>query len=120
MMDRETLAAMAEMDEATRAKLFAAARAYLDAPANLRAAIIEAGRNGDKPADIARAIEYAFTYDYVARLIRQDRGPADRLREATESHRVARHVPQNTRKVGVPAGVQLLGELLDGDHGALR
>ena len=75
MMDRETLTDM-PMDAETRAKLAAVARAYLDAPANLRAAIIEAGRNGDKPADIARAIDYAFTYDYVARLIRQDRGPS--------------------------------------------
>lgn len=76
MMDRETLTGMAEMDAETRDKLAAAARAYLEAPANLRAVIIEAGRNGDKPADIARAINYAFTYDYVARLIRQDRGPS--------------------------------------------
>jgi hypothetical protein len=76
MIDRETLTGMADMDDETRAKLAVAAKAYLDAPANLRAAIIEAGRNGDKPADIARAIDYAFTYDYVARLIRQDRGPS--------------------------------------------
>lgn len=75
MIDRETLTDM-PMDEETRAKLATAAKAYTDAPANLRAAIIEAGRNGDKPADIARAINYAFTYDYVARLIRQDRGPS--------------------------------------------
>ena len=76
MLDRETLTGMAEMDDGTRAKLAAAAQAYQDAPANLREAIIEAGRNGEKPADIARAIDYAFTYDYVARLIRQDRGPS--------------------------------------------
>lgn len=76
MIDRETLTDVAEMDAETRDTLAAAARAYLAAPANLRAAIIEAGRNGEKPADIARAIDYAFTYDYVARLIRQDRGPS--------------------------------------------
>lgn len=73
MMDRETLT---DMDDETRDKLTAAARAYLDAPANLRAAIIDAGRLGDRPADIVKAINYAFTYDYVARLIRQDRGPS--------------------------------------------
>ena len=73
MMDRETLAGM---DDATRDKLAAAAKAYLEAPANLRTAIIESGRNGDRPADIVKAIDYAFTYDYVARLIRQDRGPS--------------------------------------------
>lgn len=73
MIDRETLT---DMDDETRDKLADAAKVYLDAPANLRAVIIESGRNGDKPADIARAINYAFTYDYVARLIRQDRGPS--------------------------------------------
>ena len=73
MIDRETLT---DMDDATRDKLAAAARAYLDAPANLRAAIIDAGRKGDRPADIVKAIDYAFTYDYVARLVRQDRGPS--------------------------------------------
>lgn len=76
MIDRETLTGMADMDAETRAKLAAAAQAYRDAPVNLRAAIVEAGRNEVKPADIARAIDYAFTYDYVARLIRQDRGPS--------------------------------------------
>lgn len=76
MMDRETLTDMAGMDDAARAKLAAAAEAYLAAPANLRAAIIEAGRNGEKPADIARAINYAVTYDYVARIVREDRGPS--------------------------------------------
>lgn len=74
-LDRETLTGM-PIDEGTRAKLAAAAKAYMDAPANLRAAIIEAGRNGDKPADIARAINYAVTYDYVARIVREDRGPS--------------------------------------------
>ena len=73
MLEHETLAAM---DEETRAKLATAAKAYRDAPADLRAAIIESGRNGDRPADIVKAIDYAFTYDYVARLVRQDRGPS--------------------------------------------
>jgi hypothetical protein len=75
MIDRETLTDMA-MDEETRAKLAAAAKTYVEAPANLRAAIIESGRKGDRPADIVKAIGYAFTYDYVARLVRQDRGPS--------------------------------------------
>src|SRR5579863_10523662 len=75
MIDRETLTDMA-MDEETRAKLAAAAKTYMEAPANLRAAIIESGRKGDRPADIVKAIGYAFTYDYVARLVRQDRGPS--------------------------------------------
>lgn len=73
MLDRETLA---PVDEKLRAELAAAAKVYVEAPANLRAAIIRAGRAGEKPADIVRAIDYAFTYDYVARLVRQDRGPS--------------------------------------------
>jgi hypothetical protein len=76
MIDRETLGGMAEMKAELRTKLEAAAKAYVDAPGNLRKAILEAASEGEKPADIARAIEYAFTYDYVARLIRQDRGPS--------------------------------------------
>jgi hypothetical protein len=73
MLEHETLT---DVDDETRRELAAAADAYVQAPAKLRAAIIKAGRAGEKPADITRAIDYAFTYDYVARLVRQDRGPS--------------------------------------------
>jgi len=73
MLEHETLAGM---DEKTRAKLARAAKTYVDAPANLRAAIAEAGIAGEKPADIAKAINHALTYDYVARLVRQARASA--------------------------------------------
>lgn len=61
------------MDEETAKELGEAADAYERAPVRLRAAIIEAARNGEKPADIVRAIRHVYTYDYVARLIRKDR-----------------------------------------------
>lgn len=61
------------MDDETRQALKAAADEYQQAPARLKAAILEAARNGEKPAAIARAIGYVYTYDYVARLIREDR-----------------------------------------------
>lgn len=70
VLERETLTGM---DAETRDELGAVADAYLSAPGNLKAAIVKAGRKGDKPADIHRAIKYAYTYDYVAELVREDR-----------------------------------------------
>jgi len=61
------------MDEATRQALAEAADNYVKAPDRLKAQILAAGRKGDKPADIVKAIGYAYTYDYVARLVREDR-----------------------------------------------
>lgn len=66
-------ATLTVMDEATAKELADAADAYEAAPVRLRRAILDAARNGEKPADITRAIRHVFTYDYVARLIRQDR-----------------------------------------------
>ena len=66
-------ATLAQVDEATRLELDALADAYEQAPARLRAAILAAARKGDKPAEITRAIRHAYTYEYVARLIRADR-----------------------------------------------
>ena len=66
-------ATLTDMDEATAHELSDAAEAYEQAPVRLRAAIVAAGRNGERPADIVRAIRHVYTYDYVARLIRADR-----------------------------------------------
>lgn len=66
----EADATLAGVDEQTRQELAAAAGAYVQAPENLKAAIIAAAAKGQKPADIARAIGYAYTYDYVAKLVR--------------------------------------------------
>ena len=70
MQEHETLTGM---DEATCQRLAHAGRAYKEAPGNLRQEIIDAGRRGDKPADIVKAIGHVYTYDYVARLVRENR-----------------------------------------------
>lgn len=70
MLDRETLAGV---EEETRQSLKAAADNYENGPARLQAAILDAARSGEKPAAIARAIGYVYTYDYVARLVRRDK-----------------------------------------------
>ena len=70
ILERETLTGV---DPETRQALEDAADSYAMAPARLQAAILAAARQGDKPALIARAISYVYTYDYVARLIRSDR-----------------------------------------------
>lgn len=66
-------ATLTRMDDARRQALEDAAGAYKQAPAALRDTIIAAGRSGERPADIVKAIGYVFTYDYVARIVRQDR-----------------------------------------------
>lgn len=66
-------ATLTEMDESTAKALAEAAEAYEQAPVRLRAAILTAARSGETPAAITRAIRHVYTYDYVARLIRQDR-----------------------------------------------
>lgn len=70
ILEHETLT---QVDPGTLEKLTTAADNYEHGPARLKAAILEAARRGEKPADIARAIGYVYTYDYVARLIREDR-----------------------------------------------
>lgn len=68
--DPETLT---QVDPETRADLEGAADNYVNGPDRLKAAITRAARKGDKPADIARAISYAYTYDFTAKLIREDK-----------------------------------------------
>ena len=66
-------ATLADMDETTAQELADAAEAYKQGPARLRAAILAAARSGEKAADITRAIDHVYTYEYVGRLIRKDR-----------------------------------------------
>jgi hypothetical protein len=66
-------ATLTDVDSDTRAELEQAADDYVNGPERLKAAIIRAARRGDKPAAIARAIAYAYTYDFTAKLIREDR-----------------------------------------------
>ena len=70
ILERETLTGV---DQETRQALDDAADNYAMAPSRLQAAILAAARKGEKPAAIARAIDYVYTYDYVARLVRKDR-----------------------------------------------
>jgi alkylhydroperoxidase family enzyme len=70
MQERETLPGV---DDETRQELEAAADAYEEAPARLKAAILDAARKGDSPAKIVKAIRHVYTYDYVARIVRADR-----------------------------------------------
>ena len=70
-------ATLAGVDDQTRQKLADAAQAYEQAPARLRAAILAAADAGERPAAIARAIGYVYTYEYVARLVREHRRSAD-------------------------------------------
>lgn len=62
------------VDKATETELKEAARAYVEAPKRLKAAILRAAfERGETPASIVRAIGHVYTYDYVARLIRQEK-----------------------------------------------
>lgn len=81
MLEHETLTGV---DEDTRQLLVLAADNYEHGPARLQAAIVAAARKGEKPAAIARAIGYVYTYDYVARLIRKDKSanPGEYKRES--------------------------------------
>ena len=75
VQEHETLTGV---DPETRQELGAAADAYAQSPAVLKAAILKAARNGDKPAAIVRAIRHVYTYDYVAKLVREDRAERKR------------------------------------------
>jgi hypothetical protein len=70
ILEHETLT---RVDEQTRQSLTDAADNYEHGPARLQAAIIAAARAGEKPAAITRAIRYVYTYDYVAKLVREDK-----------------------------------------------
>ena len=81
IMEHETLPHMDE-DE-TRQALADAADIYANAPDRLKATILAAARSGMTHAKIARAIHYAYTYEYVAKLVRDDRkaNPGEYKRE---------------------------------------
>jgi hypothetical protein len=72
----EVSATLGAMDDETRRELGEAGEAYKQAPEVLKAAIRKSALKGDKPADIHRAIGYAYTYDYVANLVRQYKSEA--------------------------------------------
>lgn len=78
-------ATLTQVDEETRRALEGLADAYEQAPVRLRAAILAAARAGERPAAIARAIRHTYTYEYVGRLIREDRAENPELYPARES-----------------------------------
>lgn len=61
------------MDDDTRRGLAEAAAEMTAAPERLKTLILEAARRGERPAAIHRVIFPAYTYDYIAKLIRDDR-----------------------------------------------
>lgn len=69
------------MDEDTRRGLAEAAAEMMAAPERLKKLILEAARDGSRPADIHRVIFPAYTYDYIARLIRDDRASQAELED---------------------------------------
>lgn len=63
-----------------RTQLEEAAAAFLDAPKNLKAAIIEAAKQGNTSAEIANAINLTYGPDYVSQIIREAGVPRARGR----------------------------------------
>lgn len=70
-------ATLSDMDDAVREELESAADQVENGPARLRAAIVKAGIGGEKPAVITRTIGHVWTYDYVAKLVRDARKAAE-------------------------------------------
>lgn len=68
-----------------KTELEEAATAYAEAPKRLRAAIISAGRSGETAVEIAKTINFAYSPDYVARIIREALGPRKPGRKPTGS-----------------------------------
>jgi hypothetical protein len=68
------------VDDKVRTQLEEAAAAFRDAPKNLKAAIIEAARQGNTSAEIASAINLTYGPDYVSQIIRDAGVPRSRGR----------------------------------------
>lgn len=61
--------------DATKKRLQAAAKAYNEATPELQAAILQAGGEGETNTDIAKAIDFAYSADYIGKLISAKLGP---------------------------------------------
>lgn len=55
-----------------------AADAFKEAPKRLQAAIVRAAEGGETALEIAKAIDFAYSPDYVSRIIRKELGPRPR------------------------------------------
>lgn len=68
------------------AELIEAATAYNDAPRRLREAIINAAKQDATAIEIAKAINFTYSVDYVAKIVREALGPRPRgRRKSTKS-----------------------------------
>jgi hypothetical protein len=66
-------ATLTRVDAQMRQALEHAADQVEYGPARLKAAILAAAKAGERPADITRAIGHVWTYDYVAKIVREGR-----------------------------------------------
>ena len=76
-----------DVDPDTEAELAQLAEAFEAAPKKLHAAILKAAAEGERPADITRAIRYVYSTDYVERItldVRDPAGAAERARKRAE------------------------------------
>lgn len=67
------------------AELLEAADAFNEAPKRLREAIIEAAKQDATAIEIAKTINFAYSVDYVARIIREAGVPRTRGRRKRSS-----------------------------------
>ncbi|WP_326642988.1 helix-turn-helix domain containing protein [Streptosporangium sp. NBC_01755] len=65
------------------AELLEAAHAYNEAPKRLREAIIKAAQQGETATDITKMINFTYSMDYVAKIVREALGPRPRGRRKT-------------------------------------
>lgn len=70
-----------------RTELEEAAAMFVEAPRRLRAAIVEAGQRGETSLEIAKAINFAYSPDYVGKLLNQALGKRKpgRRKQVTDS-----------------------------------
>lgn len=66
-------ATLTDVDDQVRQALEHAADQVEYGSARLKAAILAAAKAGEKPATITKAIGHVWTYDYVAKIIRDSR-----------------------------------------------
>lgn len=62
------------------AELVEAANVYRDAPRRLREAIIAAAKQDATAAEIAKAIDFTYSVDYIAKIVREAGVPRTRGR----------------------------------------
>jgi hypothetical protein len=69
-----------------KTRLRKAATVFKEAPVELREAILEAGRDGATNLDIAQEIDFAYSPDYIGKLISKAQGPRPPGRRPASRH----------------------------------